>query len=80
MSGEKLDRVPLWVVDGLVDVADAAGSLAQAIECAGIAVRSPEEDAGAYIEGILAVLLLAAEDAYERVAKLRDKAERWTVR
>ncbi|WP_080797865.1 hypothetical protein [Arabiibacter massiliensis] len=78
MSGKKSEEregMPLWVVDGLVDTADAVGGLAQAIECATVAVDAERCDPGDFIEGTLDVLLLAAEDAYERLARLRDAAE-----
>lgn len=76
MSGKKGKAgMPMWAVDGLVDVADAAGSLAQAVECAAIAVRTDLDDPMEFMPGTLDVLLVASEDVRVRAAKLRDKAE-----
>ena len=78
MSGKKDKKrgsVPLWVVDGLVDVADAAGSLAQAVESATTGARTSKTDPADFLAGTLDVLLAASEDVYERAATLRDRAE-----
>ena len=68
--------VPLWVVDGLVDVTDDVGSLAEAVECAHVAAQTSITDPMEFMEGTLAVLLLAAEEAHVKAAKMRNKAER----
>lgn len=74
MSGKK--GVPLWVVDGLAEVAEDAGSLARAVECAHVAAQTSLTDPMEFMEGTLAVLLLAAEEAHGKAARLRDRAER----
>ena len=68
-------HVPMHVYDGIVDAADAVGSLGKALECVAVAVRSPEEDPTEYVGGALSALLVAADDAYGRAARLRDEAE-----
>ena len=75
MSGKKREAVPLWALDGLIDACDAAGSLAQAVECAAVAVRTELTDPMEFMEGTLDVLLLAAEDAHGKIARLREDAE-----
>lgn len=71
---EQEETVPVWVVDGIVEVSDAAESLAQAVECATAGVRTSITDPADFMRGTLDVLLVAAEDVYERAAVLRDKA------
>lgn len=71
---EEPETVPVWVVDGIVEVSDAAESLAQAVECATAGVRTSITDPADFMAGTLDVLLVAAEDVYERAAALRDKA------
>lgn len=72
---EEREAAPLWVVDGLVEACEAAGNLAQAVECAGIAVQTELTDPMEFMEGTLGALLVVAEDARGRVARLRDEAE-----
>lgn len=71
---EQEEAVPVWVVDGIVDVADAAESLAQAVECATAGARTSITDPADFLAGTLDVLLVASEDVYGRAAALRDKA------
>lgn len=71
---EQEEAVPVWVVDGIVDVADAAGSLTQAVECASAGARTSITDPADFLTGTLDVLLVASEEMYGRVAALRDKA------
>lgn len=73
-DGERGRAVPVWVVDGIVDVSDAAESLSQAVECATAGVRTSITDPADFMQGTLDVLLVAAEDVYERAATLRDEA------
>lgn len=78
MSGKKAmkrESVPLWVVDGLVDVTDAVRNLSQAVECTSVAAQTSITDPMDFMEGALSVLLLAAEDACEQAAELRRTAE-----
>lgn len=71
---EEPEAMPVWVVDGIVEVSDAAESLSQAVECATAGVRTSITDPADFMRGTLDVLLVAAEDVYERAATLRDKA------
>lgn len=73
-EGERERAVPVWVVDGIVEVSDAAESLSQAVECATVGVRTSITDPADFMRGTLDVLLFASEDVYERAATLRDKA------
>ena len=75
MKGKKRGSVPLWVVDGLVDMTDAARNLSQAVECASVAAQTSITDPMDFIKGALSVLLLAAEDASEQAENLRREAE-----
>ena len=68
-------RIPMEVLDGIDDAAHAMEELSQAIECAHVAVLSPDEDPSEYIGGALAVMLAVADDVYELVEKLRKDAE-----
>lgn len=71
---EQEETVPVWIVDGIVEVSDAAESLAQAVECATVGARTSITDPADFMRGTLDVLLVATEDVYERAAVLRDKA------
>lgn len=73
-DGEREEAVPVWIVDGIVEASDAAESLAQAVECATVGARTSITDPADFMRGTLDVLLVAAEDVYERAAVLRDKA------
>lgn len=75
MSGKKCRRVPLWVVDRIDDVAEAAERLSQSVKCVCVAVRSPEEDTEEYIGGTLSVLLMAAEGVARMASELSDEVE-----
>lgn len=68
--------VPLWAVDGLGELADAAGSLAQAAECACVASRTGLTDPMEFMQGTLDVLLLAARDVRATAARLYREAEK----
>ena len=64
------EGVPLYVKDGMVDIAFEVRCLSESIECVGIAVSSGLAD---FIEGALHSLLQATEAAYEVVSKLSDR-------
>lgn len=78
MSGKKEggpQGVPLWAVDGLIDLADDARDLAQAVECAQVASRTSITDPMDFMRGTLSVLLAASERMARKTAKLRRDAE-----
>lgn len=74
-NGKQVVAIPMGLVDGLGDVASRSEDIVQAIECAYIAVRSDRCDPEAYIDGMLAVLLLAADRMRIQAVSLRDEAE-----
>lgn len=63
------------IVDGLGEAASHSEDLVQAVECVYTAVCSKRCDPEAYIDGTLAVLLLAADRIRAEVVMLRDEAE-----
>ena len=65
--------MPLYVEDGMVDIAFEVRCLSESIECVGIAVSSGLADSNDFIEGALHSLLQATEAAYEVVSKLSDR-------
>ena len=67
------EGVPLYVKDGMVDIAFEVRCLSESIECVGIAVSSGLADSNDFIEGALHSLLQATEAAYEVVSKLSDR-------
>lgn len=67
------ESVPLYVVDGITDVAFGVRCLSESIECVSIAVASGQADANDFIEGALYALLQTTEATYETVSMLREK-------
>ena len=65
------EGVPLYVKDGMVDIAFEVRCLSESIECVGIAVSSGLADSNDFIEGALHSLLQATEAAYEVVSKAK---------
>lgn len=67
------ESVPLYVKDGIVDVAFGVRCLSESIECVSIAVGSGLADTNDFIEGALYALLQATEATYEAVSELSDR-------
>lgn len=68
--------VSLDFIDDLNEVANFSGSLVQAVECAHTAVCCQKVDPESYIDGTMAVLLLAAEYVYSGATALSNEVER----
>lgn len=61
----------LNVLDSVVEIADEAKQLSQATECAYTAMQTEFNDPMDYIEGMVAVLLLASDSLAEKSSALR---------
>lgn len=63
--------VPMSVLDSVVEIACEARQLYQAVECAHTAMQTEFNDPMDYLEGMVAVLLLASDSLAEKSSALR---------
>ena len=71
--GAKVKRpaVPMSVLDSVVEIACEARQLSEAVECAHTAMQTEFNDPMDYLEGMVAVLLLASDSLAEKSSALR---------
>lgn len=79
MSGKQgggSQGVPLWAVNGPVEIADHTRELTEAVECAQVASHTCLTDPMEFMHGTLAILLAASENVANEAEKLQCRAER----
>lgn len=65
--------VPMSVLDSVVEIACEARRLSEAVECAHTAMQTEFNDPMDYLEGTVAVLVLASDSLAEKSSALRDE-------
>jgi len=63
--------IPVGVLDCVVEIADEARQLYQAVECANTAMQTEFNDPMDYMEGMIAVLLSASDELAAKSSALK---------
>lgn len=63
--------IPIGVFDSVVEIADEAMQLHQALECANTAMQTEFNDPMEYMEGMVAVLLSASDELAAKSSALK---------
>lgn len=63
--------IPISVLDSVVEIADEARQLYQAVECAHTAMQTEFSEPMDYMEGTVAVLLLASDELAAKSSALK---------
>lgn len=74
-NGGRVENTPITldVLDSVVEIADEARQLYQALECANTAMQTEFNDPMDYMEGMVAVLLLASDTLAAKSSVLQCK-------
>ena len=65
--------IPVGVLDSVVEIADEARQLYQAVECASTAMQTEFNDPMDYMEGMIAVLLSASDELAAKSSALKHE-------